>query len=125
MEEGAVKKILLIEDDSIIVRMYQRKFEMEGYKIETAYDGKEGLEKAKASKPNIILLDIMIPKIEGLEVLKKLKEEKNTKNIPVIILSNLAGKEVQQGLQLGAKDYLVKSKYTPAQVVEKVKNILK
>lgn len=124
MEEKTIKKILLIEDNSIIVKMYQRKFQMEGYEVETAYDGEEGLEKAKKIKPNIILLDVMIPKIEGLEVLKKLKGDQSTKHIPVVILSNLAGEEVKRGLQLGAKDYLVKSEFTPAQVVEKIKNAL-
>lgn len=119
-------KILLIDDDQLMLRMYQTKFKVEGLEVEVASDGDEGLAKVGQSKPDLILLDIMMPKINGLEVLRQLKAKPETKDIPVILLTNLGGsqQDVDQGLSLGAVSYLVKASYTPAQVVAKVKEIL-
>lgn len=118
-------KVLLIDDDPLLARMYQAKFVIDGYQTETASDGEEGVAKAQSGKPNLILLDIMMPKMNGLDVLKKLKEEESTKKIPVILLTNLStDTHVQEGLDLGAVAYLVKADYTPKEVVQKVKEIL-
>lgn len=119
-------KVLIIEDEEMLVNMYISKFTKEGYQAEKALNGRIGLEQAKNIKPDIILLDIMMPEIDGFMVLKDLKNDIATKNIPVIMLTNLGQEEdIAKGNQLGATDYLVKANLTPAQVVEKVKTILK
>jgi DNA-binding response OmpR family regulator len=118
-------KILLIEDDPFLLSMYSSKFVMENFNIVCADDGLKGIEMAKQEKPDIILLDIMLPKLNGFEVLKKIKADEITKNIPVILLTNLNQKdEHEQGLALGAADYLIKAHYLPSEVVEKIKKIL-
>lgn len=115
------KKILLIEDDSFISEMYYTKLKDVGYEVETAYDGEDGLKKVSELKPDLILLDIRLPKLDGLELLSIIKGKDDLKNIPVIILSNLGEKEdIEKGLSLGAIDYLIKAHYTPTEVVEKV-----
>lgn len=117
--------ILLIEDDQMISTMYQTKFSMEGHAIETAADGAEGLEKAKQLKPDVVLLDIILPKLDGFSVLKELKADPTTKDIPVILLTNLGqDDDVKKGKDLGADDYFIKSNHTPAEIVEKVKALL-
>lgn len=119
-------KVLIIEDEEMLVNMYISKFEKEGYEAEKAANGKLGLEKAQEIKPDIILLDIMMPEIDGFMVLKNLKNDIDTKNIPVIMLTNLGQEEdIEKGKKLGATDYLVKANLTPAQVVDKVKEVLK
>jgi DNA-binding response OmpR family regulator len=118
-------KILLVDDDKLMVKMYQGKFEDDGYDIEVATDGEQGLIKTLEFNPDLILLDIMMPKINGLEVLKKLKEKKETKKIPVILLTNVGGDEdAEKGLALGAVAYLVKAHYDAKDVVKKVKEVL-
>ena len=119
-------KILLVDDDPLLVRMYQKKFEIDGYQVSALFDGERVQTEALYFKPDLILLDIMMPKVNGLEVLKKIKSDSKTKNIPVILLTNLGGSQsdIDQGLELGAVSYLVKSNYTPKEVVEKVKEIL-
>ena len=118
-------KVLIIEDEEMLVNMYISKFKKEGYLTEKATNGRVGLEQAKNIKPDIILLDIMMPEIDGFMVLKNLKADTDTKNIPVIMLTNLGQEEdIKKGNQLGATDYLIKANLTPAQVVEKVKKTL-
>ncbi|MFA6081024.1 MAG: response regulator [Patescibacteria group bacterium] len=119
-------KILLVDDDPLLIRMYQKKFEVDGYQVSTLSDGERVQTEALFFKPDLILLDIMMPKVNGLEALKKIKSDEKTRNIPVILLTNLGGNQddVDQGLELGAVSYLVKSNYTPKSVVEKVKEIL-
>jgi len=119
-------KILLVDDDSLLVRMYQKKLENDGYTIATADDGDVALTCVAEFKPDLILLDIMMPKVNGLQVLTKLKENKSTSNIPVILLTNVGGSEedIARGLELGAVAYLVKASNRPVAVVEKVKEIL-
>lgn len=118
-------KILIIEDDSFLLTMYATKFELENYQVVTAEDGERGLKLAQKEKPDIILLDVLLPKLNGFEVLKGLKEDDKTKDIKVILLTNLSQRgEVQQGLSLGAVDYLIKAHYMPSEVVEKVDKIL-
>jgi two-component system phosphate regulon response regulator PhoB/two-component system alkaline phosphatase synthesis response regulator PhoP len=119
-------KVLIIEDEEMLVNMYISKFTKEGYEATKAENGRIGLEQAKIIKPDIILLDIMMPEIDGFMVLKNLKSDIATKDIPVIMLTNLGQEEdIKKGSQLGATDYLVKANLTPTQVVEKVKTILK
>ncbi|OGY26521.1 MAG: hypothetical protein A2Z11_00875 [Candidatus Woykebacteria bacterium RBG_16_43_9] len=116
-------KILLIEDDSLFVKMYQKKFAHEGLELEAAYDGAEGIEKTKALKPSIIILDLMLPKMSGSEVLKKIKDDPETSSIPVVVLTNLSttADEVNKTIELGVKETFLKTNVTPDQVVEAVK----
>ena len=117
--------ILIIEDDPLIQRMYKKIFSFEGYNVETAEDGEIGLEKVRTVKPRIILLDVMMPKMNGMQVLEKLKLDPDTKAIPVIMLSNLAGdNDIETALSKGAVKYIIKSEYEPSQIVKMVKEIL-
>ena len=117
--------LLIIEDDKFVRDLYQHEFEKNGYDVVVAEDGELALTAVKEAKFDGILLDIMIPKIDGLEVLKKIKADSNTKNIPVVILSNLGQDEIiRQSLQLGAKAYIVKSLYTPDQVVKEIRSLI-
>lgn len=119
------KKILLIEDDDLLIRMYQNKFARDGYEVITAFSGEDGLVKIKNYQPALILLDVMLPKMNGFEVLQAVKVDPATKNIPVIMLTNLASEEdAKKGLELGAVAYLVKSEKTPDQIIAKIKEIL-
>ncbi len=119
------KVVLIIEDDPLMARMYQKIFSFEGYQVVSAADGVEGLEKAQSQTPTIILLDIMMPKINGLEVLEKLKKSDLTKHIPVIMLTNLAGtQDAETALSKGAVKYIVKSEHDPKQVENMVKEII-
>ena len=115
--------VLLVEDDVFLAGMYQMKLELEGYKVLVAQDGEKGLTLAKKNKPDLILLDIVLPKLNGFEVLKKIKKSKVLAQIPVILLTNLSQKEdVKKGLELGASDYLIKAHYLPSEIVKKIKN---
>lgn len=118
-------KVLITEDDPLMSRMYQKIFTFEGYEVIMAGNGEEGLEKAKLEKPTIILLDVMMPKMNGLQMLEKLKLDPASKSIPVIMLTNLAGeKDAETAMSKGAVKYIVKSEYEPKQVVDMVKEIL-
>ncbi len=106
--------------------MYSLKLNNQGFKVFQANNGTDGLMSTEKEKPDLILLDIMMPQLDGFGVLKELKSKKETKNIPVILLSNLGQDEdVQKGKELGAADYLVKANMTPMQVVTKIKEVLK
>ena len=120
-------KILLVDDDALLVRMYQKKMENDGFVVETAADGVEGLKKVLEFKPDLILLDVMMPKLNGFEMLERLKAQEATSKIPVIILSNVGASEedIEKGFSLGAVSYLVKSGNRPNMVVAKVKEHLK
>ncbi|MFC1701077.1 response regulator transcription factor [Patescibacteria group bacterium] len=121
-KENKKPKILLIEDDEFIVRAYKDSLEQENLEIVTALDGNEGLEKAKAENPDLILLDLILPNKNGFEVLKELKMNDQLRKIPVIILSFLGQKtDIQKGKELGAIDYLIKTDFSLKQVVDKVK----
>jgi len=118
-------KILIIEDDPLMLRLYQKAFSFEGYEVEAAYDGEEGIKKAGEIKPTLILLDIMMPKMNGLEVLENLKQDPELKAIPVVVLTNLAGKkDAEEALSKGAVRYIIKSEYEPKQVTDLVKEII-
>ena len=120
-----MKTILFIEDESALQKTFGEILKQEGYEMISALDGETGLKLAKSQKPDLILLDLVLPKIHGFEVLKKLKEDKETKGIPVIVLTNLEGVgDVDKVLGLGATTYLVKAQYSLEEVVEKIKKAL-
>ncbi len=118
-------KILVVEDDQFMQRIYKTKLESSGFKIISAGNGKEAIEKSETETPDLILLDLVLPEISGFEVLTKLKENSKTSQIPVIILSNLGQKEdIEKGLSLGADDYLVKAMHPINAVIDKIKEQL-
>lgn len=119
------KKILLIEDDKFLRKVIVHKLITEGYEVVQAIDGEKGIVAAKEEKPDLILLDLVLPEIDGFEVLAILKKDKETFNIPVIVLSNLGEKEnVEKGLKMGATDYLIKARLEPSEIAERVERIL-
>lgn len=118
-------KLLIVEDDALVSRMYKQAFAAAGFTVTIAANGRVGLTKAQEIKPDIILCDIMMPEMNGLEVLEALKSDPALKGIPVVMLTNLAGtQDAQTAKTKGAKAYLVKSEYKPKEVVEKVKTLL-
>lgn len=121
----AKQKILIVEDDTALLNLYNRKFSVSGFEVFTAEDGEEGLKQAEKCLPNVILLDIMLPVMNGFEVLKNLKKNNSTKNIPVVILSNYGEMpHITEGLMDGAIEYLIKVEHTPEEVLEVVKETL-
>jgi len=119
-------KILIIEDDKFLRELITKKVGKEGYEVVGAMDGEEGLTMAGKEQPSLILLDLILPTMDGFEVLRRLKEQETTKNIPIIILSNLGQKEdIDKGMQLGATDYMIKAHFTPGEITEKIKSIVK
>jgi len=125
MASSTGKKVLVVDDEDSIREIYRRELQSRGYSVVVAPDGEEGLLKAGEETPDIVLLDIMLPKMSGIDVLKALKENQLTKNIPVLLLTNL-GEEtiIKEGFELGADGYLLKVSYTPAQVVDEVSKFL-
>ena len=118
-------KILIVEDDPFLMNMYVTKFELENFDVSVAEDGDKGYKIAVKEMPDLIMLDIMLPKADGFEVLKKIKGAEKTKNIPVMLLTNLSQKEeIEKAIGLGAADYLIKAHYMPSEVVDKVKKAL-
>lgn len=121
-----MKTILLTEDDLFLIDIYSTKLREAGFEVEIARDGEECLAKIKEKKPDVLVLDIVLPQIDGWEILKEIKEDRNLKDLKVIVFSNLGQKkEVEEGLRLGATRYLIKAHYTPSQVVEEIKKVLK
>lgn len=119
------RTILLVEDQAGFRRIYHDVLENEGYEVLEALDGEEGLEKVKKHKPNLVLLDLGLPKIDGFEVLKRIRADGETAKTPVIIFSVLGDqKDVKKGLELGANDYTVKGFYTPRQILSKIKDLM-
>lgn len=117
--------ILLIEGDDFLANIYQTKLEVEGYKVLMAGDGEKGLAMIKKHKPDLVLLGVVLPKLDGFEVLKEVKKNKALSSIPVILLTNLSQKEdIQKGLNLKADDYLIKAHYMPSEVINKIKKTL-
>lgn len=119
-------KVLIAEDEETLSQMYKLKFEKEGFVVEAALDGKEAIDKSKKFKPDIILLDIIMPQLDGFSVLEQLKADKSFTKTPVIMLTNLGQSEdIKKGEKMGAIDYLVKANCTPMDVVNKVKEHIK
>ena len=120
------KTILIIEDDKFLRELIAQKLIKEGFEISEAVDGEEGIKKIKEEKPDLVLLDLILPGIDGFEVLSRMREESTLSSIPVIILSNLGQKEdVEKGLKLGAVDYLIKAHFTPGEIIDKIRAALK
>ncbi len=119
-------RVLFIEDDPTVAQMYKLKLELDGYGVTMAKDGEEGLQSATADPPDIIFLDIRLPKMDGFAVLESLRGNERTRHIPVVILSNYGERElVERGLKLGALEYLIKSQTTPANLSRGVEGWLK
>ena len=116
---------MLVEDDEFLASIYQTKFDMEGFKVSIAGNGEEGLKLVEKKMPDIVLLDILLPKLDGFAVLERLKSNPKTKHIPVILLTNLGQKDdVDRGVELGAADYLIKAHFKPSETVDKVRKII-
>jgi CheY-like chemotaxis protein len=124
--EGEIMvKVLIVEDDVLISRVYQTVFESEGFRVFWAGDGQTGLDLARQEMPTIILMDIMMPKMNGLQMLEQLKLDPKIAKIPVIVLSNLAGSvDTEKAIEMGAIKYIIKSENTPKEVYDTVKKIL-
>lgn len=121
-----MSKVLIIEDDKFLRELMSRKLSSEGFETVEAIDGESGIKKIKEEKPEIVLLDLILPGIDGFEVLAKVKDDPETNPIPVVILSNLGQRDdVERGLKLGAIDYLVKAHFTPNEIIKKVRDVLK
>lgn len=120
-----MKKILFIEDEAALQKTFSDVLTQEGFKVLNALDGEQGLRMAKSERPDLILLDLILPKVHGFEVLKILKEDSATKDISVIVLTNLEStNDVERAIELGATTYLVKANYDLEDVIKKVKNAL-
>lgn len=119
------KKVLIVEDDPFIADVYVLKLESEGYSVETAEDGILGLEALKKKKFDVVLLDILMPNMDGFKVLEQIKKNPTISQTPVIILTNLSQKkDIQKGIELGASDYIIKTKFTPTEVVKTIAKVL-
>lgn len=118
-------KVLIAEDDVFILEMYLVKLSTDGFEVVTASNGEEALEKIKEESPDVVLLDLLMPKMDGWEVLSKIKEQKGEKPV-IIVLTNLGDKKnIDKALAMGADDYLIKSFFTPEEIVLKMKKIIK
>ena len=118
--------IFIIEDDKFLRELIVRKLNEEGFDVSEAIDGEEGIKEIKEKKPDLILLDLILPGIDGFEVLSQIKSDSELSSIPVIIISNLGQKEdIEKGMKLGAVDYLIKAHFDPNEIVEKIKTTLK
>lgn len=118
-------KIAIIEDDNVISQMYRMKFEADGFEVQLAANGKIGVELVKTFKPDIILLDLQMPEMNGTEALEIIRKNDWGKNIPVIVLTNMGEEEAPKAIQaLGVHSYIVKASLTPREVAAKVKEAL-
>lgn len=121
-----VVDVLIIEDDLDVVEMYRTKLELDGYRVSVALDGEDGLARASQHLPDIIFLDLRLPKKDGFEVLKELRDQEATRATPVIILSNYGQRElIERGLTLGANEFLIKAQTTPSSLSEGIDEWLK
>jgi CheY-like chemotaxis protein len=119
-------RVLFVEDDEAIAQMYKLKLELDGYRVAVARDGEVALQMARSSLPDIIFLDIRLPKLDGLDLLEALRADPKTQRLPVVILSSHSEKElVERGAKLGALDHLIKSKTTPAKLAGGVEGWLR
>ena len=125
-----MKSILLVEDDPFLIDIYTTKLKEAGFSVEVATDGEGGLRLITEKKFDLLVLDIVLPQIDGWEILRKIKNEKlktkNFRDLKIVVLSNLRQKdEVEKGIKLGATKYLIKAHYTPSEVIEEIKEVLK
>lgn len=120
-----MKKLVIIEDEVALQDALKKVFTAEGYEVSQAFDGEEGVAVIKDKKPDIILLDLILPKKHGFEVLEEMKKDEDIKNIPVLVLTNLEeSTEVMKAIELGARGYLIKANYALKEVLAKVKDII-
>ncbi len=125
MQKDKKTKVLIIEDDSYIMDMYKIKFEASNFEVISASDGIMGLKVLEKKKPDIILLDIIMPKMDGFSVLKEIKGNPALAEIPVILLTNLGQREnIEKGFDLGATGYIIKAHFTPSEIVKKIRDTL-
>lgn len=118
-------KVLIIEDDKFLRELLSQKLVKEGYEVAEGVDGESGLKKIQEEKPSLVLLDLILPGLDGFEILRRAKENPETAAVPILILSNLGQKdEVERALKLGATDFLVKAHFTPGEIVSKIKTII-
>jgi two-component system alkaline phosphatase synthesis response regulator PhoP len=118
-------KILVVEDEEILLTALSEELKQEGFEVVGAKDGEEGVAKAASEKPDLVLLDLVMPKLDGIGALKQMKEGAETKDIPVVILTNLSDYDkISDALSLGAMDYLVKANYRLEELVTKIKMVL-
>lgn len=121
----ANKKILIVEDDEFLVQMYATKLELQDFQVQTAGDGKQAMKLIKKDPPDLILLDLGLPIMDGFQVLEELKRDERTKRIPILVLTNFGQKEhIDKCLALGAADYLIKAHFVPSEVVDKIKMLI-
>lgn len=119
------KKILIVEDEKLLTKILEMKLGHEGYEIVNAKDGEEGLNLMRQTKPDLVLLDIILPKKNGLEVMQEMRKDSELKDMPVIVISNSGQPvELDKAKQLGALDWIIKTEFDPNEVVEKVKKFL-
>jgi len=120
------KKILIVEDEKILAEIYRDKFTEAGFEVLVTFEAEEGLKLAKKEKPDLIVLDILLPRENGVYFLTELKNDLEISSIPVVVFSNFDDPEIKRtALRLGVKDYLIKTNYTPKEIVAKIKNYLK
>jgi DNA-binding response OmpR family regulator len=125
MEAKNKIKVLLIEDDALIADMYKTRLGEEGFAVVNTAIGSEALKLAHETKPQIILLDVILPELDGFSILRELKSDDDTKNIPVMLLTNLGqDSDMAKGKDLGAVAYLVKANFTPSQIVEEINKVI-
>lgn len=118
-------KILIVDDEEILRKIYSDRLTFEGFNIDTATDGEEALLKIKSFAPNLILLDILMPKLNGIQVLEQINTDPSLKSIPVIVLSNVASDDnIKKALELGAKDYLLKTNFSPNEIISKITSLM-
>lgn len=118
-------RVLIVEDDSYISDMYRIKLESECFEVEVSADGQAGLDSMVANRPDLVLLDVVMPKMDGFAVLQKIRKNPDFKDMPIVMLTNLGQKEsVEKGLLMGANGYIIKAHFTPSEVVEKIKEFL-
>ena len=121
---GVERTVLVVDDDPVIVRLLEVNFEMEGFAVRTAADGLEGLESAKAQHPDVIVSDVMMPRMDGLQLVNELKADPATASIPVILLSAKAqADDVRAGLDAGADDYVTKP-FEPLDLLDRVVKLI-
>ena len=121
-----MSKILIVEDDPLILKMYSEKLSRDGYQVDVAEDGLVGLDKLRKNKPDLLILDIMMPKLSGTELITEIKKDINLEKIPIIVLSNLTeGSEIEKAKKMGIAEYLIKSDLDPEDVSNAVRKYLK
>jgi two-component system, OmpR family, alkaline phosphatase synthesis response regulator PhoP len=118
-------KIMVVEDEEILLTALSEELKQEGFEVVKAKDGMEGVEKAGSEKPDLILMDLVMPRLDGIGALKQLKASESTKEIPVVILTNLSDYDkISEALSLGAMDYLVKANYRLEELIQKIKMVM-